>query len=63
MNDQATLHDDVAEILLTEEEIQAKVRELGARISADYAGRRLTLVSVLYVGCAIQSAMPFALFA
>ena len=49
----ANLHADVAEVLLTEEEIAAKVRELGARISADYAGRRLTLVSVL------KGSLPF----
>ena len=47
MNEVANLHGDVGEILLTEEEIAAKVRELGARIGADYQGRRLTLVSVL----------------
>ena len=53
MTHAADLHADVAEILLTEEEIAAKVRELGARISADYAGRRLTLVSVL------KGSLPF----
>src|SRR5512143_3047027 len=42
-----SLDGDVAKVLLTEGEIAAKVRELGARISADYAGRRLTRVSVL----------------
>src|SRR4029078_9569249 len=41
------LHADIGEVLLTEEQIAAKVTELGARISADYAGRHLTLVSVL----------------
>ncbi|HEX5823329.1 MAG TPA: hypoxanthine phosphoribosyltransferase, partial [Candidatus Limnocylindrales bacterium] len=46
-------HADVAEVLLTEEQIAAKVRELGARISADYADRRLTLVSVL------KGSLPF----
>ena len=44
---------DVGEILLTENEIQAKVAELGARISADYAGKSLTLVSVL------KGSLPF----
>jgi hypoxanthine phosphoribosyltransferase len=53
MNEVAHLHEDVGEILLTEEEIAAKVRELGARISADYAGRRVTLVSVL------KGSLPF----
>ena len=41
------LHADIGEILLSEDEIRAKVMELGARISGDYAGRNLTLVSVL----------------
>ena len=47
------LQSDVAEVLVSEEQIQAKVRELGARISADYAGRQLTLVSVL------KGSLPF----
>ena len=44
---------DIGEILLTEQEIQDKVAELGRRISADYAGRELTLVSVL------KGSLPF----
>ena len=44
---------DVGEILLSEDEIQAKVAELGARISTDYAGKSLTLVSVL------KGSLPF----
>ncbi len=48
-----THHDDVAEILLTEDEIQAKVRELGAQITTDFAGKHLTLVSVL------KGSLPF----
>jgi hypoxanthine phosphoribosyltransferase len=44
---------DVAEVLLTEEQIAAKVAELGSRISADYAGHELTLVSVL------KGSLPF----
>ena len=47
------LQSDVAEVLVSEDQIQAKVRELGARISADYAGRTLTLVSVL------KGSLPF----
>ena len=49
----ADLEGDVAEVLLSEADIQAKVAELGARISADYAGRELTLVSVL------KGSLPF----
>ena len=44
---------DVAEILIPAERIQAKVAELGQRISADYAGRSVTLVSVL------KGSLPF----
>jgi len=47
------LQGDVAEVLVSEDQIQAKVLELGARISADYAGRQLTLVSVL------KGSLPF----
>ncbi|MCL2513692.1 MAG: hypoxanthine phosphoribosyltransferase [Oscillospiraceae bacterium] len=41
------IHDDVKEILLTEAEIKDKVTWLGEKISADYAGKNLLLVSVL----------------
>jgi hypoxanthine phosphoribosyltransferase len=43
----------VAEVLITSEQIQAKVAELGATLSRDYAGRDLILVSVL------KGALPF----
>ena len=41
------MHADVEEILLTGEEVQARVAELGAQLAADYAGREPVLVSVL----------------
>ena len=41
------LVDDIATVLLTAEDIQARVTELGARISADYAGKHPLLVGVL----------------
>ena len=44
---------DIGDILLTETQIQTRVTELGAQISADYAGRQLTLVSVL------KGSLPF----
>jgi hypoxanthine phosphoribosyltransferase len=47
------LREDIGEILLTEEQISAKVAELGQRIGADYGDRRLTLVSVL------KGSLPF----
>jgi hypoxanthine phosphoribosyltransferase len=42
--------DDVAEVLITEEEVKARVAELGRRISADYQGKDLLLVCVLKGG-------------
>jgi len=47
------LHGDVGEVLLTEAQIAERVAQLGARISEDYAGRTLTLVSVL------KGSLPF----
>lgn len=44
---------DVAEILLTEDQLQTRIAELGAQVTADYAGRQLTLVSVL------KGSLPF----
>jgi len=49
----ADLEADIGDVLLTEDDIAAKVRELGRRISADYAGRTITLVSVL------KGSLPF----
>ncbi len=42
-----SLHDDVEEILLDSQTVAARVAELGAQLSADYAGRDPVLVSVL----------------
>src|ERR671915_2280934 len=50
MVDQAA---DVGEVLLTEDQIQTRVAELGLEISNDMAGRELTLVSVL------KGSLPF----
>ena len=47
------LRSDIGDILLPEDRIAAKVSELGARITADYAERSLTLVSVL------KGSLPF----
>lgn len=42
-----SMHQDIDHVLVSEEQLQAKVAELGARISADYEGRDLLLVSIL----------------
>ena len=41
------MRDDIQTILVTEEQLRAKVAELGAQISRDYAGKDLLLVSIL----------------
>jgi hypoxanthine phosphoribosyltransferase len=42
-----SLTDDVADILVDEEQIQRRVAELGARISADFAGEEILIIAVL----------------
>jgi len=42
-----TIHDDVQEVLLTEDQIQGRVTELGVELAHDYADRQPMLVSVL----------------
>lgn len=49
----ATPADDIAEVLVDEAAIAAKVRELGDSISRDYRGKDLVLVSIL------KGALPF----
>ncbi len=49
----AAIADDVAEVLVTQRDIAAKVRELGTAIAADYAGKDPVLVSIL------KGSLPF----
>ena len=42
-----TIHADVQEVLLTEDQIQARVSELGSQLNRDYAGLEPVLISVL----------------
>jgi len=44
------MHNDIQEIIFTEEEIRRRVKELGAQITADYAGKAPLLIGVLK-GC------------
>lgn len=41
------MKEDILKVLLSEEELAAKVAEIGAQISRDYVGKRLVMVSVL----------------
>jgi hypoxanthine phosphoribosyltransferase len=50
---QPDLVGDVAEVLISEDQIRARVAELGRQVSEDYAGKELTLVSVL------KGSLPF----
>ena len=47
------MHEDISEILITEEQIQAKIAELGEQISHDYQGKTLMLLGTL------KGAVPF----
>jgi hypoxanthine phosphoribosyltransferase len=47
------LRADIGQVLISEADINEKVRQLGAQISADYVGRSVTLVSVL------KGSLPF----
>ena len=42
-----SMNDDIKTVLVSEEQLKAKVAELGARISKDYEGKNLVLVSIL----------------
>ena len=42
-----SMHDDIKTVLVSEEELKAKVAQLGAQISKDYEGKNLVLVSIL----------------
>ena len=47
------MHKDIEKILITEEEIQAKVKELGALLTNEYEGKNPLVVGVL------KGALPF----
>ena len=42
-----SMHDDIKTVLVSEEQLKAKVAQLGAQISKDYEGKNLVLVSIL----------------
>jgi hypoxanthine phosphoribosyltransferase len=41
------MHPDLERVLFTEEQIRARVGEVAAEISADYAGKEITMITVL----------------
>ncbi len=42
-----SMKDDIKHVLVSEEQLKAKVTQLGAQISKDYEGKNLVLVSIL----------------
>lgn len=46
-NNESAVHPDIQRVLLPREQIRGRLRELGAQISRDYAGKRLMLVGIL----------------
>ncbi|WP_460445390.1 hypoxanthine phosphoribosyltransferase [Angustibacter aerolatus] len=61
--DDKDLGADLQKVLITEDEIQARLRELAARIDADYAGRDLLLVGVLKGAVMVMADLARALHA
>ncbi|MDR6866559.1 hypoxanthine phosphoribosyltransferase [Microbacterium resistens] len=59
----ADIQDDLAQILVTEEQIHAKLDELAVRVAADYEGKDLLLVGVLKGAVMVMAdfarALPF----
>lgn len=41
------MHKDIKEVLYSEEQLKARIREIGEQITRDYAGKDLLMVSVL----------------
>lgn len=49
------MHNDIGEIILTEEQIQARINELGEEINAEYQDKEAELIMV----CVLKGAMIF----
>ena len=57
----SVLDDDIEAVLITPDQIEAKIAELAATIDADYAGRELLLVGVLKGAAMFMSDLARAL--
>ena len=51
MNNQKTMYDQISEVLLTEEQIKARIKEMAAELSVEYAGKNPVFVGVLRGVC------------
>mgnify|MGYP001163084380 CR=1 FL=1 len=54
------MHQDIKEILFTEEQIAARVRELGAQITKDYAGKTILMCGILKGAVTFSPTWPAA---
>src|ERR1700726_1765110 len=61
--DEQDLGTDLAKVLISEDQLQAKIRELAAQIDADYAGKDLLLVGVLKGAVMVMADLARALHA
>ena len=55
MNNQKNMYDQISEVLLSEEQIKARVKEMAAEISAEYAGKNPVFVGVMRGVCVFFS--------
>ena len=44
------IHEDVERVLISEEQLKKRIKELAAQINADYAGESLIVVTILKGG-------------
>ena len=51
MDTNSKIYQDLSRVLVTREEIAAAIRDLGQKITADYAGRNLVMVCILKGAC------------
>ena len=49
------MYEDIAKVLISEEELKLKTRELADKVSADYKGKKLLVVSILKGGFVFTS--------
>ncbi|GAB3960350.1 hypoxanthine phosphoribosyltransferase [Actinoallomurus acanthiterrae] len=61
--DETDMRADLEKVLIPEEELQKKIRELAAQIDADYAGREILLVGVLKGAVMVMADLARALHA
>ena len=59
--DATDLGSDLDKVLITADELQARIRELAAQIDADYADRELLLVGVLKGAVMVMADLPRAM--